>query len=208
MENISCLGCLAFGFTMLGVFAQAQSIEIKTLDNIDGRSQSTTAVGPGLVARVEVATVVGDCRLKEFFVAPGLLSRVDPDTAYVKPLDEMKDGKAMLHLYAPGQRTVLARYVHSVLLEEGWRSEPDLEAAVTGQGEIHTGRALSNGYQYDHVDFSTQVMGPGGASARIADAPYPGSAQADLNIRWYWDAYSNVQFSWRIYVKGPCDALP
>src|SRR5579859_6357381 len=199
MENISWLGCLAIGFTMVGAHAQTQPIEIKTLDNIDGRSLSTTAVGPGLVAQVEVATQVGDCRLREFFVAPGLMSKVDPDAAYVTPPDEIKDGKAILHLYAPGQRTVLARYVHSVLLEEGWRAEPDVETHFTGQGEMHAGRALSSGYQYDHVDFSMQVSGPGGASARVADAPYPGSPQADLNIRWYWDPYSNVQFSWKIY---------
>ena len=109
METISCLGCLAIGFTMLGAFARAQPIEIKTLDNVDGRSQSTTAVGPGLVAQVEVANQVGDCRLREFFVAPGLMSKVEPKAAYVRPPDEIKDGKAILHVYARGQRTVLAR---------------------------------------------------------------------------------------------------
>jgi hypothetical protein len=49
VEPISNLGCLAIGFTMLGAYVQAQPIEIKTFDNIDGMSQATTAVGPGLV---------------------------------------------------------------------------------------------------------------------------------------------------------------
>src|SRR5579864_3706530 len=91
MEKISDLGCLAIGFTMLGAYVQAQPIEIKTLDNIDGMSRATTAVGPGLVAQVEVANQVGNCRLRAFFVAPGLISKVDPDAAYVKPADEIKD---------------------------------------------------------------------------------------------------------------------
>ena len=73
---------------------------------------------------------------------------------------------------------------------------------------MHAGRTLSNGYQYDHVELVTQVIGPGGASARVEGAPYPGSPQADLNIRWYYDPYSRVTFSWKIYVKGPCDMSP
>jgi hypothetical protein len=208
MKRIACLGCLAVGFTMLGALAQAQSIEIKTADNVDGRSQSKTAVGPGLVAQVEVANQVGDCRLREFFVAPGLIAKVDPNAAYIRAPDEIKGGKAILHLYGRGQWTVLARYVHPVLLEEGWRSIPEVEAPTTGQGEVHAGRALYNGYRYDHVDLVTEVIGPGGASARVAEAPYPGSPQADLRIRWYYDPFSKVTFSWRIYVKGPCDASP
>lgn len=84
---------------------------------------------------------------------------------------------------------------------------PEVETPITGQGEMHAGRALSNGYRYDHVDLVTEVIGPGGASARVADAPYPGSPQLDLSIRWYYDPFSKVNFSW-IYVKGPCDASP
>lgn len=59
-------------------------------------------MGPGLVAQVEVANQVGDCRLREFLVAPGLTAKVDSDAAYVRAPDEIKDGKAFLHLYGRG----------------------------------------------------------------------------------------------------------
>ena len=67
------------------------------------------------------------------------------------------------------------------------------------------GRLLGGGYTFDHVEFSSRVHGPGGASARVSHHPPPASHDASLSIHWYYDAHSKVQFRWKIYAQGPCD---
>jgi len=123
----------------------------------------------------------------------------------VRAPDVVEGGRASLSVFAPGDWIVRAQYVHSVLVDEGQKSEPDGEARAWGAGDLQVGHPLSGGYRFDHVEFWARVQGPGGASARVSRYPAPSSRDASMTIHWYYDAYSKVHFQWKIYAQGPCD---
>ena len=84
------------------VLATEKAIRIKTTDNIGGASQAAIVTGPGLVAEVGVAKQVGDCRLQDFLITSGLDAKPREDQEQVKPADELRENKAVLHFYGPG----------------------------------------------------------------------------------------------------------
>lgn len=183
--------------------------EITILDNVGGSARPTWRMDPGKVARIEVESRVEDCSLQDFRVTPSRTPETRQGNGRVEFPDGIQEGRAVLHILVSGESSiVMARYTHTVLVEEGSRSEPQEGSEASGSGQIRVGRILSNDYRFDHFDFSTQVTGPGGASARVTEAFLPGSDSAYLTIRWNYDRYSKVFFSWKTYAIGPCHLSP
>jgi|GEM_PF-4491651 len=182
---------------------------IVVLDNIGGGARPVVQLESDDLARIEVENHAGDCSLREFWVAPGRSAQPPEGNGRVELADSTQGEKAILHLRtAPGGLRVTARYVHTVLVDEGSRAEPEKEVEASGSGQMHVGRLLSNGYRFDHYDFSRQTVGPGGASARVTEASLAGSDRAYLEIHWDYDRYSKVSFSWKTYAIGPCNFSP
>jgi len=184
------------------------SVKISVLDDVGGSAQASWTISQDGAARIEVAARVRDCVLRDFEVTSGVSREATPGTTRIELPDAFQGDKAVLRLRPGESATVLARYVHTVVVDAGNRSEPEQETETTGSGLIQVGRALSNGYRFDHYEFSAQATGPGGASAHIKEASRQGSEQAYLKIQWYYDRYSKVSFSWKLFASGPCDAKP
>ena len=181
-------------------------------DNVGGKSAARIEA-MGHAVQVQVDQFADGCRLQQFLVGPrpaahGAGSIAAPRALAVRAPDVVEGGRATLDLYAPGDWIVQAQYVHNVLVDEGRRSEPDGEAPAWGAGDLQVGRPLKGGYRFDHVEFSSRVRGPGGASARVSRYPTLNSLDATTTIHWYYDEYSKVGFQWKVYARGPCDAAP
>ena len=181
---------------------------VTVLDNVGGGSLASVVRVENGAVRIEAASRAGDCVLREFLAKPAERSADAQAGVRSLPVQEFQGDKAILDFRPSEPTTVVASYVHTVLVESGNQTEPENEADATGSGEVQAGRVLLNGYRFDHYDFSTDVTGPGGASAGVKEAPHPGSQQAVLRIRWSYDPYSRVVFSWKIFATGPCNASP
>jgi hypothetical protein len=184
---------------------------VRVEDNVDGRSAANVQSRGGAV-QVQVAQFAGGCRLRQFLVGPWSARQAVGDEAggalTVRAPEVIEGGRASLSVWAPGVWVVRAQYVHSVLVDEGHKGEPSGDAPAWGEGNLRIGRPLGGGYRFDHVEFSSHVEGPGGASARIVHYPAPQSHDATMTVHWYYDEYSKVQFKWKIYAQGPCDTKP
>lgn len=181
---------------------------VTALDNLNGASRpSVASTGDGVV-RIEVASRVGECVLREFLVKPSERALHSQARVRSERPQEFQADRAIYHFKPSEPTTIIAQYVHTVVVESGSRSEPEGESDTTGSGEMQAGRVLLNGYRFDHYDFSSNTTGPGGASASVKEAPRQGGEQTYLRIRWSYDPYSRVSFSWKIYGTGPCDGSP
>ncbi|HZP92626.1 MAG TPA: hypothetical protein VFB20_07070 [Burkholderiales bacterium] len=201
------LGLLSAGCATSSGPATA-SPTVTVLDNVGGGSQASVVRVDNGAVRIEAASRAGDCVLREFLAKPGEQSSASQSGIRSVPVEEFQGDRAIVHFRPAEPTTIVASYVHTVLVESGNQTEPENEADATGSGEVQAGRVLLNGYRFDHYDFSHEVTGPGGASASVKEAPRPGSQQAFLRIRWSYDPYSRVTFSWKIYATGPCNASP
>jgi hypothetical protein len=185
---------------------------VRLEDNIGGHSAAKAESTVDAV-RIQVAQFAQDCRLQTFLVGPRQGPERGADEAALGPLsprepEVLEGGRASLTIYAPGNWIARAQYVHTVLVDEGEKSEPDGQAQAWGAGDLRVGHHLGGGYTYDHVEFSSHVQGPGGASARVSQYPVAHSHDGSMTIHWYYDEYSKVQFQWKIYAQGPCDTKP
>lgn len=212
--SMRALFALAIGLILLstGCASRISSTSIlpavTAIDNLNGASQPSVApVGDGAI-RIEVASRVGECVLREFLVKPSERALSSQARARSERPQEFQADRAIFHFKPSEPTTIIAQYVHTVVVESGSRSEPEGETGATGSGEMQAGRVLLNGYRFDHYDFSSSTAGPGGASASVKEPPRQGGEQTYLRIRWFYDPYSRVSFSWKIYGTGPCDAPP
>lgn len=205
---------LAIGLSVLGagcaspISAPPIVPAVTALDNLNGASQPSAAPDADGLVRIEVASRVGECVLREFLVKPGEQAFHSQASVRSERAQEFRADRAIFRFKPSEPTTVIAQYVHTVAVDSGNRNEPQGESAVTGSGEMQAGRVLMNGYRFDHYDFSTATTGPGAASASVTEPIRQGGEQAFLRIRWSYDPYSRVSFSWKIYATGPCDGSP
>jgi hypothetical protein len=210
-------GALAIGASCLvlagcaGLSWEGKERRVLVEDNVEGRSAARVE-STGDAVQVQVAQFADDCRLRRFLVGPRTARpEAGASGAYAVALrspEVIEGGHASLNVYAPGDWVVRAQYVHTVLVDEGEKNEPDGQPQAWGAGDLQVGRPLAGGYTFDHVEFSSTSQGPGGASARVTRYPNQTSHDASITIHWYYDAYSKVRFQWKIYAQGPCDAKP
>lgn len=195
--------------TCVGI-ASPPATAITVVDEIGGASQASWTLGQDQTARIEVASRVGECTVQDFEIHRDPTHVQPPRAETVKPPDIVEGARAVLYLHAADGARVVVRYGRMVLVESGDGREPPQgpETSTSGSGVRVVGRALSEGYRFEHYEFSSTVSGPGGASAVVRDAPRRGSDQAFLKIHWYYDRYSTVTFSWKIYATGPCPLRP
>lgn len=181
---------------------------VTAFDNINGAAQpSVTPAGDGAV-RIEAASRVGECILREFLVEPSDRTLPSQGRVHSERPQEFLGDRAIFRFKPSEPTRITAQYVHTVVVESGSRSEPQGESNATGSGDMQVGRVLLNGYRFDHYEFSSNITGPGGASASVKEPPRPGAEQTYMRIRWSYDPYSRVSFSWKIYGTGPCAAMP
>jgi hypothetical protein len=180
---------------------------VTVLDNLGGASRPSVVRVEEGADRIEVPSRFGDCVLKDFLVKP---ERTLPSQVSARDQlpEEFQADRAIYRFRPSMPTTIIAQYVHTILVESGSRSEPEGETHATGSGEMQAGRVLLNGYRFDHYEFSSDATGPGGAWASVKEAPRPGGEQTYLRIRWFYDSQSRVSFSWKIYATGPCNAPP
>lgn len=197
------------GASWLALLARADAISgrVDFEDNVAGAS-AAEVTSSGNVTQIRVAELAANCRLQAFLMWPAQTQPASPEYTRVRTADEIRDGKAIVRVSSPGDWIVRAQYVHTVVVDQGTKTEPEDDPRASGEGDLQIGRPLSGGYRFDHVEFSSTVLGPGGASARIRSSATPGAADATATIRWYFDAYSKVQFQWKVFARGPCDAAP
>ena len=187
---------------------QPANVNVQALDDVGGASQASVSRVRGQEVRVDVANKVGDCVLHDFLVSPSEKSVTFRNVGQIKWPGEFQRAKAVLHLWPFEDTTVMARYVHTVLVDSGSGRQPENGRSAIGWGEMKVGHPLANGFRFDHYEFVTEKTGHGGASASVKGASRHGSDQAAMLIRWYVDTYSSVQFSWKLFATGPCGALP
>ena len=194
---------------MVGVASSAVpgAAPVTVLDNLGGASRPTVSRDEQTGVRVDVPSRVGDCELRGFFVKSDE-DLSSPTGGRTEAAQELRANRAVLRLRPSEPMTIIAQYVHTVLVDAGSRSEPEGNPDATGSGEAQVGRVLLNGYRFDHYDFASEATSPGGAGARVEQPPRPRGEQTYMRIRWFYDANSRVSFSWKIYATGPCDASP
>ena len=181
---------------------------VTVLDNLGGASRPSVVRVEDGADRIEVVSRSGDCVLKEFLVEPSDHSAPSQVNARNQPPQEFQADRAIYSFRPSEPTTVIAQYMHTILVESGSRTEPEGATHATGSGEMQAGRVLLNGYRFDHYEFSSNAIGPGGAWASVKEAPRQGGEQTYLRIRWFYDSHSQVSFSWKIYATGPCNAPP
>src|SRR5579859_3253863 len=109
---------------------------VTALDNLNGASQPSVAPAGDDAVRIEAASRVGECVLREFLVEPS--DRTLPSKGRVhgeRPQGFLGD-RAILRFKPSEPTTIIAQYVHAVVVESGSRSEPQGELNTTGSGEM------------------------------------------------------------------------
>ncbi len=195
-----------------GIANRRDEVRVQVEDNVGGAS--TVQISPaGEAVRIQVAEFATDCQLQQFLIGRRQAEGrgVEAQASVLRDVrapDEVRGGKAILSIFRPGDWVVRAQYVHTVLTDTGGETEPQGEAPAWGEGDLVVGRPLGGGYRFDHVEFTSHVTGPGGASARVAQRPHPNAEETTTTVHWYYDKYSRVDFHWKVYARGPCDTRP
>ena len=212
LTGVFLWGWVISTFLLAGCFTRQTvlPVQIKLEDNVNGASRPAWVFLPDQRrVRIDVDQKVGDCVLREFVIIPKSNPQTGQRMEQVVPPDAFEAGKAVFYIpVPPGEITILSRFVHTVLVEEGNQSKFPEGTESMATGQLRAGRMLSGGFSFDHYDFSTKTTGPGGASAWVKEASFPGSPEAFLQIGWHFDRFSKVDFKWGIYATGPCGVTP
>ena len=185
--------------------------EVTLKDNVHGGSHGRWALRPDGILSIEVNSVVGDCTLKDFLITPLDKTGESRQSTYRRQQPDTNDGTLATANILTNARTleVQARYVHTVLVSSGTKTEPPRPAAKAGSGDDIVGPdTLVNDYHFDHADFSYTSEGPGGASAYVASESSKFGSSGHITVRWYYNEDSFVHYKWAIYATGPCGDSP
>ncbi len=185
--------------------------EVTLSDNVSGDSHGFWKLRPDGVLSIEVDSVANGCVLQDFLIRSlDKTSESRQSTFSVQQPDHNDGRRAAANILTQAQKlTVEARYVHTVLVSSGTKTEPPRPAAKAGSGDDIVGPdTLVNDYHFDHADFSYTSEGPGGASAYVASESSKFGSSGHITVRWYYNEDSFVHYKWSIYATGPCDSSP